>query len=157
MGFVTEIVIFLVATFVIMKVAPAANLLPAAEPASRKFNPEALSSTPTELRRLENGIFMTKSKSAGVIGAYWRVVVILKDPKVTLTNRLTVRDIDKYKEFLELVNPENEYHLDKGMKRLIKTRLDWLGQQVQLDLQTFDDAPEEMKRGKRELRLDLGE
>ena len=93
MGLVTEIAIFLVATFVIMKVAPAAKLLPAAEPASRKFNPKALSATPTELRRLENRIFMTKSERAGIIGAYWRVVVILKDPKATLTNRLTTRDI----------------------------------------------------------------
>ena len=154
MGLVVEIAIFLVATFIIMKVAPAAKLLPAAEPAGRMFDPKALSETPTELRKLENGIFMTKNAKASIIGAYWRVIVILKDPKETLNNRLTMQDVKDYQEFLELVNPVNEYHLDKGTKQLVKTRLDWLAQQIALDERNFDDAPEDGNRGKRDVNCD---
>ena len=94
MGVITEIALFLAMTFVIMSAAPTKTKIePMGEPAARVFNADALMTTPTELNRLENGIFMTKSTWAGVIGAYWRIIVILRDPMATITNKMTLRDI----------------------------------------------------------------
>ena len=50
-------------------------------PRSSEEFAELLNGRPMELEPLRNGLFMTKQREAAIASAYWRLLVMLREPK----------------------------------------------------------------------------
>ena len=83
------------------------------------------------ITKLDKGLHMTRTLEAGIISAYWRVVVVLKDPDEFMDglSRNELQQITRY----VVLQKDRPPVIDNGTFDPLLVRLRWLSEQMSVD------------------------
>ncbi len=87
---------------------------------------------PLTLTPLNKGLYLSRTREAGIISGYWRVIVILKPPSV-IQGRHTDEETVKNAKLFITGQLNNEPAVPSEHYRPLTLRLEWLKQQISID------------------------
>ena len=84
------------------------------------------------IRKLPHGIRVAKTDSVKLVAAYWRLMILIKEPNLGGTYTQEVNKIDDYKTFVETAAVA-AVPIQMAVKLHLLTRLDWLKADMEAD------------------------